>query len=102
MHRFGGPNADENLQDLHTAGSLRHRWIEAVAALFDRGHVETGCICNRLKKIRIRRVCVCPRNGGMLSLCQRRNRLRESKARVEVRIMCTAAIASPPTRIQRE
>src|ERR1019366_10078832 len=67
MHSLGGPNANENSQDLDTASPLRHRWIETVTALFDCWEVETGSIGNRLKEVWILSIVIGPRDRRMRS-----------------------------------
>jgi hypothetical protein len=56
MHRLGGPDANEDAQHLDARGPLRHRRIEAVAALLDGWKVECRGIRDCLKEVGIVRV----------------------------------------------
>lgn len=102
MHRFRGADADQYPQDFNAAGPLRHSWVKTIAALLDGWKVKACCVRNGLKKIGIGSVVVGPRNGCVLADGKRRYRLRERKVRIEIRIVITAAVARPPTRVERE
>src|SRR5205814_7005099 len=51
MHGFSRADADQNSQDFYAGSSLRHRWIEAVTALFDCRKMEPCRIRDHLKQI---------------------------------------------------
>src|SRR6266571_2581163 len=84
------------------SGPLGHRRIQAVTTLFDGRKVESRGICDRLKEVRILGVIIGSGNCRMLPSGQSWDGLRELEIRIEVRVMGTAAVASPPTGVQRE
>jgi len=49
VHDLGGGGTIKKKQDFHTAGPLRHRWIETIATLLNGRHMESGRVGNNLK-----------------------------------------------------
>src|SRR5437868_15297165 len=102
MHCLCWAYADQDSQHLHTGGPLRHGRVKAVASLFDRGKVESRSIRDRLKEIGILCIFIGSGNCRMLPVRQGWYGLRELEIGIQVRVMGAAAVASPPTRVQRE
>ena len=90
MHRLSRADADQDAQDFHTVGPLRHRWIKAVTTLLDGGKVECRGIGDRLKELRMVHVIVGPGNGRMLASEQSRNRLWKLEVGIKIRVMGAA------------
>jgi hypothetical protein len=67
VHCLSRADADQDSQDLHTAGPLRHRWIKAVTTLLDGGKMECCGVGNRLKELGMVYIVVSPGNGRVLS-----------------------------------
>lgn len=102
MHGLGRPDADQDSQHFHAAGSLRHRRIEAVAALFDGWHMEAGSVGDRLDVKVGGQIVIGSRNRGELAFVQIRDRLWKHEIGIEIGVITAAAVASPPTRVQGE
>ncbi len=100
VHCLRGADADQDSQDLHVSGPLRHRGIEAVATLFDRWKMESRRVGNRLKEVRVLQVIIGSGNCRMLPNRQSGDRLREGVTQIGV--LGAAAVPSPPTGVQRE
>src|SRR5438477_5610639 len=100
MHRLGGTDADENSQHFHAGRPLRHRRIEAVSTLLDRGHVESRSVCDCLNMLVRMKIGISSGNCGKLAPMQIRNRLRELETRIKIRIVIPSAVASVPTGIE--
>ena len=66
VHRLSRADADQDSQDFHTGGSLRHRGIKAVTTLFDGREMESRRVGDCLKELRMVHVIVRPGNGRML------------------------------------
>jgi hypothetical protein len=102
VHRLGRADADQDSEHLHNGSSLRHRGIKPIAAPV------------RLLGTGIQRCSQSPeenwdpwyrhRPWELLYAAPQLmwDCLRESAVRIEVRVMAAAAVASPPTGIQRE
>src|ERR1700686_3992644 len=101
MSRLSRADTKQDSQYLRVGYPLGQRWIEAVTALFDSRHVESSRIGNRLDVGVRSQIGVRSRDCRKLSLIQAGDRLRESKPRIEVRVVSSAAVSSPPARIQR-
>ena len=97
-----GADTDQNPQHFHVRGPLCHGGIEAVAALFYCGEVESGSVRDRLKEIWICCVSIGPGNCRMLPHVQGWDGLRKGETRIKIRVVGAAAISRPPTRIQRQ
>jgi len=105
---FGAADTEQDAQNFGVGDPLRKLWIQAAAAMFDKGEVKAGRVRNRLREVRnIHRlgrigshVIVGPRNGRMLADRERGNSVREFIA--EVRISGAAAITSPPGGVDRK
>ena len=102
VHGLGRSNADQNSQDLNAGSPLGHRRIETVASLLDCRKVKACRVCNRLQEVRVLGVVIGSRDRGMLPNCQAWDHLREGEGRIKIRIIGTAPVTSPPTRIYGE
>src|SRR5579864_1172451 len=95
---FGAADAEQDAQNFGAGDPLRKLWIQAAAALFDKGEVEAGRVRDRLREVRnIHRlgrigfhVIVGPWNGRMVADRERGNGVWEFIA--EVRVFGAAAI----------
>src|SRR5579863_8266483 len=81
---------------------LCHCWIKRGATLLDGRKVKAGGVGDGLQNGGIAGVPICARDGGMLPGGQSRNRLRKNKIGLEVGVMVSDAVASPPTGVHRE
>lgn len=100
MADFGSPDAEEDPENLHISRSLRKHWVQAGSTLLDPGEVKAGRVAHRLDKAAIRRIGVSPGNRGVLTYCQRWDRVAEFVA--EIGIPFAAAIAGPEISVNAE
>src|SRR6185503_19094783 len=101
MSRLGRAGAKQDSQYFRMCHPLCQRWIETVAALFDRRHMESCRVGDRLNVGVRSQISVRPRDCCKLPLIQAGDCLGERKSRIEVRVVSSAAISSPPARIER-
>ena len=100
MHGLGWADAEQDPQHLGAGDSLCQLRIEAGAALFDHGEMESGCVCDRLEMLLRRQVCVRAWDAGELAGGEIGDRLGERVA--EVGILRGAAVPRPPARVHRQ
>src|SRR6516164_8258785 len=108
MRDLDSPDAKQYSQYLRTGNALCKHRVEAGTALLDEGKVKTGGVCNGLSEIRdIHRlagiwlyIVIGAWDSGVSIHAQSRNGV--GKCIPEVRVLGTAAIASPPTRVDGE
>src|ERR1700720_1093446 len=91
MSRLGRADTKQDSQYFWMGHPLCQRWIETVAALFDRRHMESCRVGNRLNVGVRSQIGVRPRDCRKLPLVQAGDRLGERKSRVEVRVVSSAA-----------
>jgi hypothetical protein len=102
VHGFGGSDADQDSQDFHAGGPLRHRRVEAGTALFDRRHVESRCVGDCLDVVLRGQVGVASGNCWKLSGEQTGHGLRKYEGAIKIRVVRAAPVSGPPARIDRE
>ena len=102
MHGLGGTDADQDSQHFDTAGPLRHRRVEAVATLLDGRKVESRRVGDCLDVVGRGQVGIGPGDCRELPAVQARDGLWKLKPWIKVGILGAAAVASPPTGIERE
>src|SRR5881392_1405518 len=105
VHNFGPADTENNLQHFRAAGLLRHRCVEASAALLDESKMKSRRKSDHLHEItRIiwvvtTEVANVSRNRRVKTRRQARDRVSERCAEIGIG---RAAIARPPTGIHRE
>src|SRR5205085_9230896 len=97
---LGGPDAEQDAQDFGIGHALRKRWVKAGATLFDRRKVKPRRVGDRLTVLVGVEIAIVSRDCWELPLQQAGNRGRKGVAKIGV--LRPAAVARPPTRIQRE
>jgi hypothetical protein len=92
-----GPMLNQDSQHFHTRGPLCQRGIEAVATLFNGGHVKSRGVGNGLDVCIGSQIVIRSGNCRELPFAEIRDSLGKFEIRVKVGIPIVNAIASPPT-----
>ncbi len=100
VHGLGRADADQNSQYFYAGGPLRHRGVEAVAALFDGGHVEPCGVGNGLDVVVGSQVVISSGDRRKLPFSQVGDCLRKHKIGIKVRVVGAAAVAGLPTGVE--
>jgi hypothetical protein len=79
VHGFGGPDTDQDSQNLHTFSSLGHGGIQAAPALLDGRHVKSRGVRDRLNVTVGSKIRIGPGDGRELPFCETGHRLRENE-----------------------
>src|SRR5260370_19444697 len=99
MRRFGWADTQQDSQNFSASHPLSQGWVEAGTTLLNKREVKSGSVGDGLDVVSRFKVTIGPGNCRMLAHIQARNRLRKRKSGVEIRVLGSTTIASPPTRV---
>src|SRR5690348_11510911 len=97
---LGGTDTEQNAQHFGIGHALRQRWVEAGAARFDKGEVETCRISDCLDVIAGSEIAIVSGNGRKLPLQQTWDGRSERVA--EIWVLVATAVPCPVRRVDGE